>query len=168
MAVQFSSAHDALPEPTHHGSRLFPRHYDGPGDQTSEVNLHRRFFTYQVDDLVVAGSVNSVLFAIDIPACNVRSFFKDFNTWQNGYDHFYSGIVGDLKGQTFALGPRENFGRHRYTKVIPEHLIVVFEPSPEDGSTAGISPGSHVFMLQEHGGKTPSRRHWSMPHSIEA
>jgi hypothetical protein len=39
-------------------------------------------------------------------------------------------------------------------RVIPEYLIVAFQPVPEDGSTGGISPGFHVVTLNEHGGKT--------------
>jgi hypothetical protein len=35
-------------------------------------------------------------------------------------------------------------------RVIPEHLIVVFQPVVE----GGVSPGFHVIMLNEHDGKT--------------
>jgi hypothetical protein len=45
-------------------------------------------------------------------------------------------------------------GDYVVLRVIPEHLIVQFQPVPEDGSNGGVSPGFHVTMLNEHDGKT--------------
>jgi hypothetical protein len=105
----------------------------------------------------VAGKTFSVMFTVDQPARHVWPQLKDFNAWQNPYGHYYSGVVGDLEGQTFLLSSKPNEAGpfpYRVVRVIPEHLIVLIQPLPEDASKAGMSPDCHVFMLNEHDGKT--------------
>jgi hypothetical protein len=79
---------------------------------------------------------------------------------------YYSGVIGELEGQTFSLSlkPDDTEIPHLYKveKVIREHLIVISQPvfTEDDMKVygfpgyAGASGGYHVFMLAEHGGKT--------------
>jgi len=135
----------------------YPDYIDGPGDFQQDVGIQARFFTNSTDAGLEAGAIVSLIFTIDRPAKAVWSYFKDFNLWQNATQHYYSGVVGDLEGKTFALGLDKNdLGPQRYNviRVVPEHFIVIHQPIPADGSTGGVSPGFHVFTLNEHGGKT--------------
>jgi hypothetical protein len=139
------------------GTALVPRFYEGPADIQGDVHLQQRYFTYQTEAGWVAGKTFNVMFTIDRPAKDVWPHLKDFNPWQNSYGHYYSGVLGDLEGKTFQLGsdPHEP-GPHQYkvVRVIPEHLIVLLQPVPQDINTTDFSPDCHVFMLNEHDGKT--------------
>jgi hypothetical protein len=140
------------------------RYYDGPADVNGDVCLHQRYFTYRTDAGLVAGKNFNVMFTIKRPAKEAWPHFKDFNRWQNAANHYYSGVVGDLEGQTFRISLKPtDFGPHQYQvlRVIPEYMIVLFQPIPENGTgdtylpgLGGVSPGLHVFMLNEHDGKT--------------
>jgi hypothetical protein len=125
-------------------------YYEGPQAITADAQVHRRYFTYRTETGIVAGSDVSVMFAIDSPVALVWPCFKDFNLGQNPHRHYYSGVVGDLEGKTFGLSnqPEEASMLHRYhvQRVVPEHLIIVTQHDP--------GPGLHVFMLNEHGGRT--------------
>jgi hypothetical protein len=130
---------------------------EGPVETQQDIHLHQRYFTYRTDAGLVAGKTFNVMFTVERPAKVVWPYFKDFNLWQNAYGHYYSGVLGDLEGQTFRLGSKPNEqGPHQYRvmRVIPEHTIVLFQPVPQDGSSGGISPGFHAFLLNEHNGKT--------------
>jgi uncharacterized protein YndB with AHSA1/START domain len=138
-------------------------YYEGPSDVNDDERIHARYFASQTDAGLVVGDTYSIMFTIDRPAKEVWRYLKDFNLWQNEHQHYYSGVVGDLEGRTFHIGLRaDEPGPHYYEvlKVIPEYLIVINQPVPVDGSSAGlpglggISPGFHVFMLNEHAGKT--------------
>lgn len=133
------------------------------------VHLHGRYFTTRDESGLVSGTNIDVMFTIDRPTKDIWPVLKDFNLWQKG--HQYSGILGDLEGKTFYLSLRASaVGKtdaeqspfrilYDVVKVIPEHLLVLHQPLPE-GKVEGfpglgrVSPGFHVFMLNEHGGKT--------------
>jgi hypothetical protein len=158
---------------------LAPTWHEGPVERHDDVRLNRRWFSYDSEAGLVAGSILNVMFTIDRPVCDVWPHFKDFNLWQNVYDHYYSEVVGDLEeGQTFSISSNPNTpGLHHYevVRVIPEQAIVISQPVPSekpdepeaggDGTsgswqghrlpgTGGISPGFHVFTLTHDEGKT--------------
>jgi hypothetical protein len=159
---------------------LTPTYHEGPIESDGDVRLNRRWFTYETDAGLVAGSILNVMFTIDRPVSEVWPYFKDFNLWQNSYDHYYSEVVGDLdEGQTFSISSTPNTpGLHHYevVRVIPEQTIVLSQPVPPDEpngapdadrsgesgtwkghrlpGTGGVSPGFHVFVLTHDDGKT--------------
>ncbi len=132
------------------------RYHDGPADAIGDVRVRGRFFTQETESGLIAGATWNVMFVIDRPVKDVWPVFKDFNAWQNSFGHYYSGVVGDLEGRTFALGTADDLGPPRYEvlKVIPEYLIVIRQPIPDDEGNGGISPGFHAFTLSEHAGST--------------
>jgi len=150
------------------GTALCPNFYEGPSDARGDYHARIRCFTYLTGEGLVAGRNTSQTFTIDRPAKEVWPYIKDFNLWQNGYGYYYSGVVGDLEGEHFFITskdtPRKNAANeqlpksaksaYQVIKVLPEHLIVIRQPVPEDGSSGGVSPGFHVIMLTEHDGKT--------------
>jgi len=150
------------------GTGQAPHYYEGPTHIHGDVRLHQRLFSYETNAGLVAGWNMSVMFTIDRSAKEVWPYLKDFNLWQNSYDYYYTGVVGDLYSsqegnlgeKTFRIGSKPNNPESLYPfeykvlRVIPERLIVIFQPVPEDGSNGGVSPGFHVFMLSEHDGKT--------------
>jgi hypothetical protein len=134
-----------------------PSYYGGPADIDGDVHLHQRYFTYKTHAGWVGGKTFNVMFTVDRLARDVWPHLKDFNRWQNSYGHYYSGVVGDLEGKTFRLGSApDETGPHQYLvrRVIPEHLIVLLQVIPEHGSAGDINPDCHVFMLNEHNGRT--------------
>jgi hypothetical protein len=138
------------------GTAAAPRFYEGLANTDGDVEQHRRYFTYRTAEGLVVGYAVNLMFTISRPARDVWPTFKDFNRWQHSHHH-YSGVVGDLEGKTYRVGSAPGSpGQYDYhvIKVIPEHLIVVSEPVPADGSTGGVSRGFHVFMLNEHLGRT--------------
>lgn len=148
------------------GNGSAPRYRDGAVIADGDVQLRRRYFTYETDDGLVAGTTLNVACVIDRSARKVWPYFKDFNRWQSPHGYYYSGVLGELEGKTFRISTKPNDpGPHYYEvlRVIPEHLIVISQPVPADGSSAGVapgfgsggvSPGFHVFMLNERDGKT--------------
>ncbi len=142
------------------GTAQAPKFYAGPSDVTDEVSVSQRYFSYATTAGIAVGKTLSVTFFIDRPAQLVWRYLKDFNLWQNVHHHYYTGVVGDLEGKTFRLGTRPNDPtaytpyEYRVERVIAQHLIVVSQPlSKEDG--AGVIPADfHVFMLNEHRGRT--------------
>jgi uncharacterized protein YndB with AHSA1/START domain len=141
-------------------------YYDDPPTPAPDVNingdlcLHTRLYTYRTGNKLVAGWTMSVTFVIERAAMDVWPHLKDFNPWQNAYGHYYTGVVGDLEGKSFRIGKRpddpESFSPYEYNvlKVIPEQLIVISQPIPTGGRNGGVSPGFHVFMLNEYDAKT--------------
>jgi hypothetical protein len=128
---------------------------DGPRDVDGDVHIHQRFYTEDTEAGKVVGKTLSMVFTIDRPAKDVWPHLKDFNPWQNEYGHYYSGVIGDLEGQTFRIGesPEDLTGPHQYevVRVIPEHVMVVLQPQL---AADGQSPDSHTVMLNEHDGKS--------------
>ena len=141
---------------------LNPNYYEGPAETHADVGLHQRYYTYPTERGWVAGKCFNVTFAIDRPAKQVWKHLKDFNPWQNSFGHYYSGVVGDMEGQSLFISDRPNdpgpakspLWQYQVLRVIPEYTIVLSQPIPPDGSTGGISPGFHVFTLNYQGGKT--------------
>src|SRR6266478_9560421 len=85
-----------------------PNFYDGPADVNADVHIHQRFFAYPTDTGWVAGKTLNVMFTVEANARRVWPHLKDFNPWQNAYGNFYSGVLGDLEGQTFTLTDKSN------------------------------------------------------------
>jgi hypothetical protein len=139
-------------------------YYDGPTSNKTDEHVRQRFFTFTTETgKLAAGVTATVMFTIDRPAKNVWPILSNFNTWQNEHKHLYSGIVGELEGKTFHLKieasqPGPYF--YEVIKVIPEYLLVFHQPIPKDGTAGGLpglgglSPGFHVFMLNEHSGRS--------------
>jgi hypothetical protein len=144
------------------------KYIDGPVAIDGDIVLRQRFFSYETDVGLVTGADINVMFTIDRSAREIWPHFKDFDRWQNANSYFYTGVVGDLYSspernlgtQRFRIGTKPNDPSSFYPfeyqvlMVVPERLIVIFQPIPEDGSNGGISPGFHVFALNEHSGKT--------------
>ena len=128
---------------------------EGPSDVDGDVKIHQRFYSEATPAGVVVGKTLSILFSIDRPAKDVWPHLKDFNPWQNQHGHHYSGVIGDLEGQTFRIGagPDDLIGEHQYQvmRVIPQHVIFVLQPHT---AAAGQSPDSHTIMLNEHEGRS--------------
>jgi hypothetical protein len=145
------------------GSVRSPKYFEGPASLTDDVCLRHRYFTYATNAGIVAGADFSVMFTVDRPPNLVWPYFKDFTRWQKSFNHYYSGVVGDLYSrQDAGLGDEQFYisqqpngepGANRYCvlRVIPERLIVLFQPVSEAG---GISGGFHTFMLNEVDDKT--------------
>jgi hypothetical protein len=135
-----------------------PKWHVGPAYADKDVRIRYLYYTYPTDQGLVSAGYLSVLFSIDRPARAVWPYFKDFNLWQNPYGYYYTGVVGDLEGATFALtvGKDTPPGPHGYrvVRAIPEHMISIHQPVPADGSTGGMSPGFHSMLLTEHEGTT--------------
>jgi len=151
------------------GTPANPRYYEGPVDVQGDVQQHYRFFAYETEEGFVAGAEATLTFTIDRPAKEVWPYYQDFNSWQPHHHYsapmidLYSRADRDLGTETFALGPKpDDLGPARYQvlKVIPERLIVFYQPIPKNGmdphipGRVSVSPGFMVFMLNEHGGKT--------------
>ena len=161
------------------GTAIAPRYFEGIDEVHDDVKLNTRLFTYRDGEKgLVVGNRTSVSFTIDAPASAVWPYAGDWNTWQSQYNHHYSAPLGELEGKTFSLSdkPNDTERPHFYEvlKVMPEHLIVIYQP-PSPGNDvdptglpgyAGVSPGFHVFMVNEHGGK--SECHVVMEHATVA
>lgn len=154
MGVNKFSIEATVPERTY---------YEGPTDINHDEKICARYFTYKTELGLAAGDCYCIMFTIDRSAKEVWRYLRDFNLWQNEHNHYYSGVLGDLEGKTFSISNRrDDPGPHYYEvlKVIPEYLIVINQPVPLDGTSAGlpglggISPGFHIFMLNEYDGKT--------------
>jgi hypothetical protein len=147
------------------GSVRTPRFQAGPGDVVDDVRLNGRYYTYVRDVGLVAGVTLSVMCVVDRPVREVWPVYKDHNLWQNSYDYYYSGVVGDLEGQTFTLGgsPTEPTSNPPYEvlRVVPEYLVVFHQPSvgqwPVNSVMPGhgiVSPGVMSFGVDEYAGQS--------------
>lgn len=143
------------------GTALASRFYEGPADIRGDIHLHQRYFIYQTQAGQVAGKTLNVMFTIERRAKYVWPYFKDFNLWQNSLHHYYSGVLGDLEGGTFRLtvgsdpnDPGRPSAEYKVMRVIPEHVIILSQLAPQAPGVPSISPDCHVFMLNEHDGKT--------------
>lgn len=141
------------------GTERFPKFHDGPSYSQDATHFHGRFMTYDTDQGLVGAGILALTFAIDAPVSQVWPHFKDFNGWQNEYGHFYSSPWDAREGGTVVLsatpgGPGRYPEGYHVVRVVPEHLIVIQQPVPRDGSNGGLSPGFHSFTLAEFGGRT--------------
>jgi hypothetical protein len=168
------------------GTLKAPKFYDGPEHSGDDVHLRAKLFTYETSDGVVGGYEIGAMFKINAPAALVWPQFKDWNLWQGHY-HYYSAPPGDLYSdeqldlgtETFRIGAKGDGGLHgklggttrdgKYEtddyvvlRVIPEHLIVIFQPVPN--GKGAVSPGFHSFLLHEHGDGTTIAGH--MEHAM--
>jgi hypothetical protein len=146
------------------GTLREPRFHAGPEATQADVRLHQRYFSFASPQGLVIGCDMNVVFALERTPAQVWPVFKDLNQWHQA-SHYYSGVFGDLYDRenldlgtgTFRMSdaPGTPLYPSVYTvlKVIPERLVVAFQPIPEDGSSGGVSPGFHVCMLhpQEQG-----------------
>jgi hypothetical protein len=138
-------------------------YYEGPADVHGDERLHARYFVHKTAQGLIVGDCYCIMFTIDRPAKEVWRYFRDFNLWQNEHKHYYSGVLADLEGKTFRISTKPNDPGphyHEVLKVVPEYLLVINQPIPADGTSGGcpglggVSPGFHVFMLNEHEGRT--------------
>jgi hypothetical protein len=150
------------------GTLKSPKLHDGPSYSKDDMKIHVWWHTYRTGGGLVAAEQLNVIFTIDRPAKDVWPYLRDFNLWQNEYGYHYPAVIGDLYNredlelgaETFQLTlkkagePDQRMGTYVLLRVIPEHLMVFYEPVPQDGSTGGVSPGFHVFAASEHDGKT--------------
>ena len=150
-------------------------YYEGPCEIYDGERHHARYFSYPTNAGLVVGDCYSVAFTVDRPAKEVWRYLRDLNLWQSEHQNYFSGVLGDLEGKTFRMSDKPNDpGPHYYEmlKVIPEYLMIINQPIPSDGTTAGwpgrpgVSPGFHVFLLQEYEGKSTATVH--MEHSALA
>jgi len=138
----------------------FRNYHEGPSEVHGDVRLHQRYFTYKTASGWVAGKTFNVMLSLDRPAKDVWPLVKDFNLWQNCDHHYYSGVLGDLEGESVRLtlgsdlnDPNRLFGDYQVVKVIPQNLIAVSQLVAQDGPLAGVA-GYTVLMLNEHENQT--------------
>lgn len=146
------------------GTASSPKYRSAFDEQHGDFKISGRYFTFDTSEGLVAGATIDLTCTIDRPARDVWPYFKDHTLWQDAYNHYYSGVLGDLEGGTFMINtePRD-WPKHRYDvlRVIPEHVIIVNQPVPDDDysvapghPSGGVNPGVMVFMLSEYGGQT--------------
>jgi uncharacterized protein YndB with AHSA1/START domain len=127
---------------------------DGPDDVHDDVRMTQQYYIHDTPSGRMVGKTSNVTFVLPSGPADVWPFLKDFNQWQNGDSHYYSGVVGDLEGKTFNLrltADAEGRGPDQYhvLRVIPEHLIVLRQPGEWEGG-ASVADGFHVFVLTHH------------------
>jgi hypothetical protein len=148
------------------GTASSPKFREAFDEQHDDLKICGRYFTFRDDVGLVAGATIDLTCTFDKPARDVWPYFKDHTLWQDAYNHYYSGVLGDLEGKTFMINtvPRD-WPKHRYDvlRVIPEHVIIVNQPIPDDDEgysvgaphpQGGVNPGVMVFMISEYGGQT--------------
>ena len=151
------------------GTVTAPRYYDRIDYKRDDVAYKQKNYTYMSAKGPVVGLVSSLICTIDAPAKDVWPYLKDFNSFEGPFGIRYTGerdqlvVWGDLYtseehdlGQeTLQYGGTKNTWKSvpsRVLRVIPEHLLVLFEEIPADGSSDGMSPGFHTITLNEHVG----------------
>ncbi len=151
------------------GTITAPRYYDRIDYKQDDVAYKQKNYTYMSAKGPVVGLVSSLICTIERPAKDVWPYLKDFNSFEGPFGIRYTGehdqlvVWGDLYtneehdlGQeTLQYGGTKNTWKSvpsRVLRVIPEHLLVLFEAIPADGSTDGMSPGFHTITLNEHVG----------------
>ena len=111
---------------------------------------------------------NVVMFTVDRAASKVWPYLKDFNLWMNSYGYYWPGVLGDLYDREERDFDQKRFpitikkpgaapqdvNCYQLLSVIPEYLIIMYQPIIPGDTHCGVSPGIHVFMLNEHDGKT--------------
>ena len=151
------------------GTIRAPRYYDRIDYKKDDFGYKQKNYTYMSAKGPVVGLVSSLICTIDRPSKDVWPYLKDFNSFEGPFGIRYAGedgslvVWGDLySSDEHDLGQETlTYGADTFTsvpsrvlRVIPEHLLVLFETIPADGSTDGMSPGFHVFTLNEHRGQS--------------
>lgn len=150
------------------GTLHAPTWYEATVEQHDDTRLQFRPFTFQTEAGLVAGTEFSVQFTLDGSPSEVWPIFRDWNQWMNSYGYFWPGVLAetyssedlDLGTQLYHLTvrlegePEFQAGPYVTVRVIPEHLLVQFQPILADGPHNGLSNGFHVFMLNDQGDKT--------------
>jgi hypothetical protein len=111
---------------------------EGPAETIGDVSLRQRFYTQAADAGELVGKTLNVMFTLDRPAAEVWPHFKDLNLWQNAYGHYYSGVIGDLEGETFRLSDKPDDGgphQYRMVRVISEHVMVMSQLGDWEGAS---------------------------------
>jgi hypothetical protein len=148
------------------GTAGAPRFFKGYTEVEDDVRLHGRFYTYVIDPGLVAGVTLSVMCVIDRPVSEVWPYYKDHNLWQNSYDHYYSGVIGDLgEGQRFTISMEKNGPpagpEYEIIRNLPEYLTVFNQPPigewAKDSVMPGygiVSPGVMSYGVDEYDGQS--------------
>lgn len=153
------------------GTVLAPNYSELMDYSKDDFGFHLRNFTYMSSKGPVAGIVASISFVVDAPAKDLWPVLKDFNNWEGPFDIQYTGANGELVSwgdlytdedqglgeQTFQYGGSKykfKSSPARVIKVIPEHLLMMWEMPPADGSTEGLSPGDSTVLINEYHGKS--------------
>src|SRR5688572_19306915 len=91
-------------------------HFKEAYDEThDDLRLSGRYYSFDTPEGLVAGATISITCTINRPAREVWPYFKDHTPWQEAFNYYYSGIIGDLEGQSFALGNSPtDFPKPRY------------------------------------------------------
>jgi hypothetical protein len=141
--------------------------YDGQEIEDGDLRIKLRLFTYATDKGLVAGATTNVVFTLKQPVRVAWPILKDFNLWQNDADHFYSKAAGDCEpGEKFYLeergqtqGAETDREWYEMISIVPEYFFAFTQPPVTEGVSpglpglGGVSPGSHVFMVNEHDGE---------------
>ena len=155
------------------GTVVAPNYSELMDFKEGEFGFHLKNFTYMSSKGPVAGIVASISFVVDAPAKDVWPVLKDFNNWEGPFGIRYTGANGELVSwgdlytdedqglgeQTFRYGASVNNYSFqsvpsRVIKVIPEHLLMMWEVPPTDGSTEGLSPGDSTVLINDYQGKS--------------
>jgi uncharacterized protein YndB with AHSA1/START domain len=143
------------------GTVSVPKYYEGFDLIDGDIRLHGRYYTYKTGARLVSGTTLNFSFTINRPVRDVWPYLKDWNLWMNSFGYFFPGVVGDLEGKSFRITlnqpnvPSDAYPfEFKVLRVIPEHLIAIYQPVPEDGGNGGVSPGFHVTTLDERDGQT--------------
>jgi hypothetical protein len=148
-----------------------PRYYDRIDFRKDDFGYKQKNYSYMTAKGPVVGLVSSLICTIDRPAQEVWPYLKDFNSFEGPFGIRYAGqddslaVWGDLYSseehdlgqEILTYGGAKNTWKSvpsRVIRVIPNHLLALFETIPADGSSDGMSPGFHVFTLNEHQGKS--------------
>lgn len=147
------------------GTVVDPNWYDGKDYNEEGFSIHFRNFTYMTKSGPVVGIVASIMFTLDVPSAVAWKYMKDFTTFEGEFGIRYTGVWGEMDtSEERELG--QNTLQYQGSKgewssvpsqvvrVIPQHLLTLYETIPADGSSGGVSPGFHTVMLNDHNGKT--------------
>ena len=143
------------------GTFLDPKNLGASHQKKASDTMNINYFSFEETGITTAGINLSVKFTIDASAAELWPYFKDFNSWFNGYGYYFKGepgdgvAIGDMEGQMMRLGSSAKgpWGlAYTIDRVVPRHLMVFTEiPRRHDGFTAF---GYHSMMLTEYEGKT--------------
>ncbi|RSU68613.1 hypothetical protein [Sphingomonas sp. S-NIH.Pt3_0716] len=146
------------------GTAIEPNWYEGSDTSEEGFGYHIRHFSYMTDAGPVVGLTASLMFTLDVPSAIAWEFVSDFNSFEGPFGFRFSGAWGrlydseehDLGQQTlrYQTSTGEWSEPARVIRVIPQHLLTLFEPVPEDGRNGGISPGFQTVVLNDHDSRT--------------
>ena len=128
------------------GTPKSPKLYAGLPDPAREQ--WRRYFSFSSEGRLTTGTITNVVFHLDKSPLDAWPSIQDFNIWQNSFDHYYSGPIGELEGRTFRLTERTVSADYRVVRSIPPYLIVIEQIVTDEGPLAGMG-GFMTFSLNE-------------------